>query len=74
MQSLLGGTEFHRGGFFDGYLVVIPHKKEECKENEFDVLYNFCVDRLYFLHRSGSIIATFVRHGKTQEAESGDYA
>jgi hypothetical protein len=53
-------------------VVVIPYKK--CKEEEwnFDDSYNLLGGWLFFVKRSGSIIATFVRLGKTHFAESGD--
>ncbi len=39
---------------------------------DFDEPYNLFTTQLYFKRRSGTIIATFVRPGKTHTAESGD--
>ena len=49
-------------------------KKAGEDDGNFDVSYNLLAGRLYFYERSGSIIGTFVRHGKTRLAESGDSA
>ena len=53
-------------------LVVIHHKKDQYNQYNFDVSYNLLIGLLYFYERSATIIATFVRPGKTQMAESGD--
>ena len=52
--------------------MVIHHKKDQYNQYNFDVSYNLLIGLLYFYERSATIIATFVRPGKTQMAESGD--
>lgn len=53
--------------------LVIPYKKVKVKQGKFDDSYNLYLAWLYFLRRSATIIATFVRPGKTHVAESGDH-
>ena len=44
----------------------------KCNPVKFDDSYNLWSGWLYFQRRSATIIATFVRPGKTQPEESGD--
>ena len=53
-------------------MLVIPYKNSKSIERNFDYSYNLLNSWLFFAKRSGSIIATFVRPGKTYLAESGD--
>lgn len=72
MKILPGETVFHRVAFLQQFIVVIPHKKGNRKGKDFDVSYNLFIGQLYFFLRSASIIATFVRPGKTRRGESGE--
>ena len=49
------------------------YKKERINQQNFDESYNLFADRLYFCEISGTILLTFVRHGKTRKAESGEF-
>ena len=62
--------KYDSDAYFDmettGRAVAYIYSESAKKQMEFDVLHNLLPSWLYFLHRSGSIIATFVRLGKTK--------
>ena len=76
LNSFFGPAGIFSAGVFVKRVgsVVNRHKKQDGNKGKFDKVHNLSAYVLYFISESGSIIATFVRPGKTQQAESGESA